>query len=837
MYQNIFVKTTTNEAWVWDDKRGLIHFNYQPYAYRKDPNGKYVSLYGDRLTKTTNFVKNDPDLLESDVPETTRVLIDMYGDSDMPSEGIVTMAFDIEVEMITGTPDPELGNNEVTSIAYHDSATDEFTVLVLDKKKRVETKTVGNRHIISCGNEKDLLLKFIDAINTIQPHIMTGWNVDKFDIPYLHNRIKRVLGKKVANQLSIIGEMFYSPYRDRWTLAGTSVLDYMVVYKKFSYKELPSYALNAVSMTELGRGKVEYEGNLDQLMETDIDKFIEYNIVDVQLVLDLDKKLQYIDLVRGICHVCHVPYEDFFYSSKYLEGALLTHLKRIDVVAPNKPADRREKMQELKESGEQGFIGAFVKDPKPGRYDWIYDLDLTSLYPSIIMTLNISPETKVAKILDWDADEFIRGHKDEYIINGERVSREKLVKFFEKYRYTVASNGVMYNRDITGLIPAILNDWFDKRVEYKDQMKKWGKEGNDEKYNFYKKRQLVQKILLNSLYGVLGLPAFRFYDVDNAEAVTTTGRTVIQKTQDAINMKYNKELGTGDADYVQYVDTDSVFVSCLPLVKNRFPDMDLDNLEQMSEKIYEIAGEVQDYVNGFYNVLAKKVFNTDYHRLEIKQEMIARTGFWVRKKRYALWVISDNGVPMDELKVTGLDVVRSSFPKSFQKFMKEVLVDILKSKSKDEIDKNILSFKENLSSISFTEVAKNSSVKDIKKYEEKIEADTLGKFGSGTPAHVKAAINHNKLLKMFKCPPKFPAIKNGDKIKIVYLKNNPYSLEEMAFRGDSDPEEILNFVKQYFDANELFNSELDGKLRAFYEAMNWEWPSEHKKNAQKFFSF
>ena len=837
MYQNIFVKTNTNEAWVWDDKKGLVHFNFTPYAYRKDPNGKFRSLYGEKLSKVVGFTKNDPDLLESDVPETTRVLIDLYSDSDMPSEGIITMTFDIEVEMISGIPDPSEGKNEVTSIAYHDSSTNEFTVLILDKERKVESSSVEGKTIISCSDEKTLLLKFIDAIHSIQPHIMTGWNVDKFDIPYLFNRIKRILGKKTANQLSIIGELFYSPYRERYSLAGTSVLDYMEIYKKFSYKELPSYALNAVSMTELGRGKIEYEGNLDELMERDIQKFIEYNITDVELIIELDKKLQYIDLVRGICHVCHVPYEDFFFSSKYLEGALLTHLKRVGVVAPNKPADRRERMQELKDSGEQGFIGAFVKDPNPGRYEWIYDLDLTSLYPSIIMTLNISPETKIAKILDWDADEFIRGDKEEYLIDGNRVSREKLQKFFEKYRYTVSSNGVMYNTEFVGLIPAILNDWFDKRVEYKDEMKRWGNAGDDEKYNFYKKRQLVQKILLNSLYGVLGLPAFRFYDVDNAEAVTTTGRTVIQKTQDAINMKYNKELKTDNLDYVQYVDTDSVFVSCLPLVKNRFPDIDYNDVKVMSDKIYEIAGEVQTYVNKFYDYLALKVFNTDKHRLEIKQEMIARTGFWVKKKRYALWVISDNGVAMDELKVTGLDVVRSSFPKSFQKFMKEILVDVLKSKDKDEIDKKILKFKSDLSSISYTEVAKNSSIKDIKKYETMIETDVLGKFGSGTPAHVKAAINYNKLLKMFKCPPKFPPIKNGDKIKVVYLKNNPYGLQEMAFKGDSDPQEIIQFVKDNFDAEELFSSELDGKLKAFYEALKWEWPSEHKKNAQKFFSF
>jgi len=838
MYQNIFVKTNTKEAWVWDDTKGLMHFEYTPYAYKKDPNGKYISLYGDKLSKVTNFIKNDPDLFESDIAETTRILVDMYGDSDMPSKGIVTMTFDIEVEMITGIPDPTQGNNEVTSIAYHDSATNHYTILVLDKKRKLENKTTDNKTVIPCYDEKTLLLKFIDAIQEIQPHVMTGWNCDAFDIPYLHNRIKRVLGKKHANNLSVIGEMFYSPYRNRYTIGGTSVLDYMTVYKKFSYKELPSYALNAVCMTELGRGKIEYEGNLDDLMENDIDTFIEYNITDVELVIELDKKLQYIDLVRGIAHVGHVPYEDFVYSSKYLEGAMLTYLKHIGgVVAPNKPADRQEKMQELKDSGEKGFIGAFVKDPVPGRYDWMYDLDLTSLYPSIIMTLNISPETKIAKIEDWNAEDFNRERKDEYIVGGEKVSKEKLKAFLEKYKYTVASNGVMYSSDKTGLIPAILSDWFDKRVEYKNEMKKWGKAGDTDKYEFYKKRQLVQKILLNSMYGILGLPAFRFYDIDNAEAVTLSGQTVIKKTEAAINMKYNKELKTDDIDYVQYVDTDSVFVSCLPLVKNRFPDIDTNDIEIMTPKIYEIATEVQDYVNQFYDVFAKKIFNTDKHRLEIKQEMIGRTGFWQKKKRYALWIISDNGVPMDKLEVKGLDIVRSSFPKSFQKCMKDVMIDILKGKDKNEIDEYILGFRKNLNTVLYAEVAKNSSIKDIKKYETPVKDDVLGKYAKGTPSHIKAAINYNKLLTIFGCPPKYPPIKNGDKVKIAYLKSNKYGLEELAFRGDSDPEEIIQFVKDYFDANELFVSELDGKLKNFYEAMRWDFPTENKKVAQKFFSF
>lgn len=837
MYQNIYVNTNKNEAWVWDDEKGLLHFNYTPYAYKKDSSGKYISIHGEKLSKVTDFHKNDPSLLESDVPETTRILVDMYGDSDAMSEGHNVVTFDIEVEMITGIPDPQLGNNEVTSIAVHDGVTNEYTIFVLDKKNRVKNETKDGRKIVSCANEKILLLKFLDLLEEIKPTIFTGWNINKFDIPYLYNRIKRVLGKKVAHRLSPIGFVFYSPYRDTYSIGGISTLDYMVVYKKFSYKELPSYSLDYVSKLELGRGKLEYEGNLDELMESDIDTFIEYNITDCDLIIELDKKLQFIDLIRGICHVGHVPYEDFIYSSKYLEGALLTYLKRLGAVAPNKPADRRERMQELQESGEDGFIGAFVKEPVPGKYEWMYDLDLTSLYPSIIMSLNISPETKLTKIIDWDADEFIRGDKDTYILGGEEVSRDKLQRFLEKYKYTVAANGVIYRTDINGIIPSILNEWFDKRVEYKDEMKKWGKAGDDAKYTFYKKRQLVQKILLNSLYGVLGLPAFRFYDIDNAEAVTLTGQNVIKKTQDAINMKYNKELGTDDIDYVQYVDTDSVFVSCLPLVKKRYPDMDTDDQEEMTKKIYEIAGEVQTYVNRFYDVFAKKFFNADKHRFEIKQEKIAKTGFWQAKKRYALWVISDNGVPKDELEVTGLDVVRSSFPKSFQVFMKKVLSDILKGTPQEHIDEAIVKFQKSVKHNLYMEIAKTSAVKDIRKYEAPIKDEVLGKFQKGTPAHVKAAINYNKLLKHFKCPGKYAPMKNGDKVKWIYLDNNKYGLEQVAFKGESDPPKILEFIEENFDAEKVYKKELEKKLQAFYEALQWVYPSAAANMAKKFFDF
>lgn len=542
MYQNIHVKPSSNEAWVWDDKKGLQHFKYTPFAYRKDATGKHKSIYGDKLTRVTNFAKGDPNLMESDIPDATRVLIDMYSESDMVSTGHKILTLDIEVEMITGIPDPQLGNNEITSIAFFDSVTNHYTILILDKKQKVESKTSDNKTIVSCIDEKTLLLKFLNALEEIQPTIFTGWNISGFDIPYTCNRIKNVLGNKHANRLSPIGYIRFSPHKNSWSIAGVSSLDYMRMYKKFSYKELPSYALNYVSNIELGRGKIEYEGNLDDLMENDIEKFIEYNITDVELVVELDKKLQYIELVRGICHIGHVPYEDYVYSTRYLEGALLTYLRKINVIAPNKLADRQEIMAELEESGEEGFAGAYVKDPIPGRYEWIYDLDLTSLYPSIIMSLNISPETKVGKVDKWNVDEYIKKQRDTYTINGEDISRETLSKFLEKYKYSIASNGVMYRTDVVGLLPAILDEWFDKRVEYVNEMNKWGREGDQEKYQFFNKRQLVQKILLNSMYGALGTAAFRFFDIDNAEATTISGQTIIKKTQDVINLKYNSEL-------------------------------------------------------------------------------------------------------------------------------------------------------------------------------------------------------------------------------------------------------------------------------------------------------
>jgi DNA polymerase elongation subunit (family B) len=809
-------------------------------------------MYGDKLRKISKWEKDEsPDLFESDVPETTRVLVDIY-DSDIPSAGNRTMTFDIEVEMISGLPNTFDAKNEITAIASHDSVTKLYDVFVLDKARKVKnTAQQFNKdgrsvsvHIFD--NEKNLLLAFLTYYQGVNPTILTGWNIDFFDIPYLYNRIKRVCGEGHAKRLSPISETFYSPYRQRWSFGGVSILDYINLYKNYNYGLESSYTLDHIAKKELGRGKIEYEGSLDDLFENDLEKFIEYNIVDVDLVVSMDEKLQFIELCRAICHAGFVPYEDYMFSSKYLEGACLAYLKKKGLVAPNKPKDRKEKMQALRDNNEEKFIGAYVKEPIVGKYDWIYDLDLTSLYPSIIMTLNISPETKIGKISNWEPEDWVRGIDKNYTIIGKddtyEYSSSELRDVIKDSNLGVAANGVLYNQDKPGLIADILDTWFKQRVEFRKLESQYGEAGDTEKYEFYAKRQLVQKILLNSMYGVLGLPAFRFYDIDNAEAVTITGQTVIKKTAEMANIKYWKELGTKE-DYNVYIDTDSIYMMAEPLVKHRFPEYKTFDEQRMADEVNTIADETQTFLNNFYDLLSERFFciPKDKHRFEIKKEYISKAGFWVAKKRYAQWMVLKNGIKCDKLDVKGLDVVRSSFPKAFQGFMSTMLKDILMGKDNDYIDKTLIEFKNSLPTLPVKTIAKGGAIKELSKYDNgKWRKDSglqIAVFEKGTPAHVKAGIAYNRLLKFFNSPFKHEPIRDGDKVKWVYLRQNPLGLDTVAFKDYNDPKEIMDFIEQYIDRDMIYKAELENKLDDFYNALKWNKASNEVQTAKKFFDF
>ena len=525
-------------------------------------------------------------------------------------------------------------------------------------------------------------------------------------------------------------------------------------------------------------------------------------------------------------------YQKIYVQSQILEGAVLTYLRQLNIVAPNKNYNIQKDAK---------YSGAYVMDPNPGRYEWVYDLDLTSLYPSIIMSLNISPETKHAVIVDWDYDDFHNNVDRSFTLNMskkskyEKVNTAELKEYIKINKYSISANGVLYRTDKKGLIPAILERWFDERVEYKNKMKKYAKEGDSEKKNYYFERQWVTKILLNSMYGVLGSPTFRWFDLDNAEAITLSGQQLIKNTAKIVDHYYNKELGTKEK-YCIYTDTDSVFFSALPLIKHRYPNMDTTDSKLMTERILEITPEVQNHINDTYNMYAKKFHNIDNHLFDIKQETIARSGIWIAKKRYAQWIINNEGIDVNKLDVKGIDVVRSNFPEAFRKLMKDVLMGILQHKSNSEINDIILDFRETIKDHQIVDIAKSTGVKNISKYLNGSTKPFQTSF-KGVPAHVKSAINYNDLIVHYGKENKGKIV-DGDKIKWVYLKNNEFGLESCALKGYDDPKEIVEFIKKYIDYDRIFKGELENKLSAFYGAMKWgRLPEKNAKIISKFFDF
>jgi DNA polymerase elongation subunit (family B) len=843
MYQNIFVTSRTQEeapcVYVWDDKQGLLILPWDEfnYAYKPDRTGTYKSIYGHTLKKVHFFLRDDDDLFESDLPRETRVLTDLYLDSDEPSVGHKILTLDIEVSSKGGFASLEKADKEVTSIAVHDSVTNEYCTFTLSNKRLDTTLRGWQEHYYT--DEIDLLTAFLDYYAEMSPTIITGWNIAYYDIPYLYRRLMRVMGVERANSLSPIEIVKYHPRRQKFQIAGVSTLDYMELYKKFTYTQQPNYRLDSIGKLEVGISKVHYDGTLQELYENDLDKFVEYNMMDTKIVVELDRKMKLITLVQNICHIGHVPYEDFQLSSRFIEGTIVTYLHRKKIICANKPLTEQEVSDT---DGEEGFSGAFVKEPNPGLYEWVFSLDLQSLYPSIIMSLNISPETKIGRVLDWDLEKYMKNQVSNYFIDVDgtqkKMTRSEMISFLQENKFYLSSNGILYinKSEQLGIVPEILNKWFADRLEYKKLMKQYLKSGDTEKSEYYDKRQHVQKIFLNSIYGVLGLPSFRFYDLDNALAVTTTGQDIIKTSAKFINNKFQKVLNDSE-DHCIYIDTDSVYFSARKLIEKDCSKLD-DEL--MIKETVTIARTYESLLNEFYKSMAEKLFFIDAdHRFVIKGETVAKSGFWIAKKRYALLKIYDleTNSKIDKMVIKGLDVVRSSFPTVFSKFMKETLMNILTGKTKSEIDQNILTLVEKLPTVEYLDIARNTSVKNLSEYDDKKIKDP-SVFMKGAPMHVKAAISYNRLLKRFDLNTQYTPIMDGDKIKYVLLKKNPYNIDALAIKGFDDPKQIIDVIETYIDYNGMFDAELRNKLEDFYSSLNWgKLPTDVNQHADNFFSF
>ena len=858
MYQAAFYDRSTYTYYLRDDERGWLDFKYTPELYQIVPNGSLETLDGKRAKPINKYEWRDTSLYEQDVDKLTRVLIDLYKDSDDTPKQHNVIYFDIECE-IGGTLTSEYIKSapmKMTSIALYDNTTQKWYCLILDEKQQIQSVD-GDKEIRPYKTEAEMLSAFLDLWEELDPTIITGWNSGFFDVPYMYYRLCNVLGRGQAERLSPLRKFAFTEYDQSQPIeiAGINHLDYMLLFKKYVMKQEPSYRLNDIGEKYVKLGKIEYEGSLDVLFKNDIKTFIEYNLRDVEIIIELEKKLKFIDLTVILCHLCHVPYEQIYQSTVLNDGAILTYLKRQDIVSPNKPTTHNPV---LKERTENDYAGGYLKDPVPGLYQWVIDLDFTSLYPSIIRSLNIGIETFVGRVVNsgkydnqWTYAEMknmnpndlvvIEKLNENYTTTRTQVPIGKLIKLIENNNWITAASGAIFRTDKSSVVCEVLTDWFNKRVEYKGLMKKAYKSGDKVKGEFYDRRQHAYKIKLNDVYGCYAINGWRYTDGHKmiSSAITLTGQRLLQESIANMNKHINKMLNTTDKDYIITSDTDSLFIQVKDILIAR--DVDLTNKSECVKVTLEIASELQKMANKFIGDFAMNSLHIPsdrQHYFELKQEVVIERSYHSGKRRYAMMIVNKEGVDTEEMIMMGLDLMKSNMPPLYKKFGQNLLTEIMSGKSKIEIDKSIVDFKSSLDKIDWNELAKPTGVKQINSYIAKRPSpgEIFSEFKLKAPINTKAAVYYNDLLKFKKLDKKHPLLTEGSKMKYVSLKPNPYNIDVLGFTGYNDPDYIKDFIDKYVDREDAFNSVLLNKLQGMYDDIKWDFPVLNAK-INRFFKF
>ena len=713
------------------------------------------------------------------------------------------LSIDIETTAQHGFPDVENPIEEVLLISVIDNATKEIHTWGSGEWKCVsdEVKDLPVNYTY-CSDEYDLLQNFMEWWANNYPDVITGWNLEQFDIPYLVNRIDRIFGGDSKNNLSP-----YNMTRKRMVrghnreilkidIKGIIQLDYMDLYKKFTYTFQESYRLDYIAEVELGKNKLEsgYE-TFREFYENDWNRFIDYNIIDTKLVDELDDKMKFLELIITMAYDCKCNYNDIFSSVRTWDCLLYNHLLDRNIMIPQK-----------KEHYSKGFPGGYVQEPKPGKYKWVVSVDATSLYPSIIMQHNLSPEMLAEnhKPIDCTVDSIL-----------ERRHQLKL----QDHDLSMAANGYLYRKDKQGFMADITQKFFDDRQRYKKLMKQAEQEYEDTKnpkllndiakyHNF----QMARKIQLNSLFGAIGNKWFRFFDERIAESITLTGQLIIRDTAKVIDEFMNKFLGTEDEVYSFYTDTDSCYLTLDTMVEKHLKDKSRDEIIDILDKF--VDQKLEPIINGrmaelgdYMNVFDKKIF--------FKREGIADTGIWVAKKRYAMNVWDNEGVRYKEakLKVMGLEIVRSSTPAPVREWLKEAVSLCLNQDEKDlqnYVEETWQKFKE----LPPEDIAFPRGCNNIDRY---VSRETV--YSKGTPMHVRGALVYNHLVRTQKLENKYQIIQDGDKIKFIYLKEPNHVKENTVAMNGQMPKEFD--LHRYIDFDTQFQKAFLDPLNTIVESLNW----------------
>ena len=806
--------------------RYSVRVPFNPTLYLPTKNySEWRTLEGDcvephkfgSITEAREFIKNYKEVDDFDIYGNSRFLYQYIAEQHPEEElkfdpsKIRVFTIDIETAAENGFPDIESADQEILAISIKDSFSGRIIVFGA-RAFNNKDPMVDYMHFRS---EESMLGAFLDYWQENFPDVITGWNVQLFDMPYIHNRIERILGEKFVKLLSpwklVSRREIYIKGRKQLAIdtLGISCLDYLELYKKFTYTNQESYRLDHICSVELGEKKLDHSefDTFKEFYENDWQKFIEYNIHDVRLVDKLDDKMKLLELAFTMAYDAKVNYEDVFSQVRMWDNYIYCELlKRKIAIPPKKEATKTEK-----------YAGAYVKEPKPGFYDWVVSFDLNSLYPHLIMQYNISPETlqdtrhpsvTVDKILEKQVD-----------VDGE---------------FAVCANGAQYRKDKHGFLPQMMKKMYDSRVIFKKKMIKAKQQYEKTPTVELMKEiarcnniQMAKKIQLNSAYGAIGNNYFRYYKLENAEAITLGGQFSIRWIENRMNKYMNKLLKTQEVDYVIASDTDSIYLHMGPLVEAVYKGREktIEGIVSFLDKICEV--EFEKYISSSYEALANYV-NAYEQKMFMKRETIAERGIWTAKKRYILnaWDIEGVRFAEPKLKIMGIEAVKSSTPAPCREMIKKAL-KIIMSQTEDDVIDYIAKMRSDFKKLDASIIAFPRSCNNVDKWESKFSI-----YSKGTPIHVRGALLHNHYIKKNVLESKYSYINNGDKIKFCYLsKPNPIRENVISFMGELPSELGLN---NYIDYTLMFDKSFVEPLKAVLDAIGWS--VERRATLESFFT-
>ena len=850
-------------TWNKDGERINVDMPYKPYLYVEDRRGTDgTSLFNTQLrkkvfnntqTRENGRMRNDlgissrrrfiDNLKPSDdsggavrvfenIQPEPQFLLDTFwdnvSDEDFNTQPLRVHYVDIETYSPDAFPHPEIAPDTVNVITLYDSLDKKFYSWGIGKCNYKQDNLI----YVNCSSERQLLLKFLNHLGRDHPDVITGWNIEFFDVPYLINRINKILGEDEVRRLSPVGVVKERRFMGKFgkemirrSIAGVAVIDYLEIYKSFSQGLRESYKLDNIASLELGERKVDIgTTNLSGLADSDWSKFVEYNVQDVNLIIRLEEKLQYLQLTRMLATVGLTNLENALGTLATVTGAAIIEARQTSGV----------KVPTFIRSNDDGkYEGAYVGEPVRGFQDYIVSFDANSLYPNTMISLNLSPETKIGTITDkTDEDVTFK------TVDGKchTLSMAKFCKLVTDQELSISRAKVLCSQKKKGIFPSIVDKIYKQRVGIKKKLYKVKKEISECTDENEKERlkikasqqhilQLTLKILINRVYGYFGNKHSPMGDADIARSITLTGQAVIKRANSALQKYVANKLDqeyTDEIDPIVYNDTDSVYITLKPIIDKHNMSF-LNRANNVSKEIHTLVQDVEDNINEDINEWAKLQLNSKDPRFVFKRESICDVGVFLQKKRYVLHVLDDEGIKVNKFKYTGVEVVRSTIPAAVKPHVKHCIETMLTTKNHSKTNKALSDAYDIFKQLPIEDISFVMGITDYDKYAKDCDQFMTAKR---MPIHMKAAYYHNVMLDREKLTSQYEKISSGDKVRYFYvMQPNMYGANVIGYKYYY-PKEFSSMFPP--DTEKMFEKVIFSIMERFYESVGWSIQSPNK---------